>query len=93
MIIDDLRRQDEILTYLYKAIPESKDIAEIVKVFPEKGIAYIDRQVTILQAKGLVNVVRDYDFNSNLVSVTGKGCERAEEVLVKQYRDAKQRGL
>ena len=96
MIIDDLRRQDAILTHLYNEFPVSKSIDQLMSTmedFSGKGMWYVDRLVGIMQVKGLVTTFYDRDFDRMTVSLTDKGCERAEEVLVEQYRDAKHRGL
>lgn len=89
MISDDLRIQDEILIYLYDHIDKSSSTDEIQTNIDGVTFEDINRQLCILDRKGLlmfsVTPPLLSGFRETLyVRITGNGCMRAEKVLQKQ---------
>ena len=92
-ITDDLRVQDDILIYLYEHITRQEpmsdfdsvnQVSKIAANFLDKNPEYIDRQLAILERKDLIEFMRVYANDPVRAHITGYGCQRAEEVLLRR---------
>lgn len=96
MISDDLKTQDEILVYLYDHIDKSSSTDEIQIDIGDVELEDINRQLYILDRKGLLTFSITPPLLSGFrgtryVQITGEGCMRAEKVLQEQEKKLQSR--
>lgn len=89
-IVEDLRFQEQLLTYIYKLPRFVVGSVALREEFSDFSAEYVDRQRDLLHRKEFVSYdgfTVDDKWECE-IKLTARGCEMAEEILLREYQSA-----
>lgn len=89
-IVEDLRFQEQLLTYIYKLPRFVVGSVALREEFSDFSAEYVDRQRDLLHRKKFVSFdgfTVDDKWECE-IKLTARGCEMAEEILLREYQSA-----